>query len=190
MSEIVDLRRRSFLKGSAAAAAATAMATSSAFAFGAYEEAKNEKELKEEEIKNATFTPNVCGMCVNMCGVIVRNVDGVVKKIDPNPLYPKSRNFMCARGNAGIAEEYDPDRITTPLIRVGKKGEGKFRFLLDNELRKVELVRRYDGLEQFRFELLVEEFGEFFVLELLLHLLFDLVHRRVFVVWQKCQSKR
>lgn len=127
MSEIVDLKRRSFLKGSAAAAATAAVASTSAFAFGAYEEAENEKTKKEEEIKNATFTPNVCGMCVNMCGVIVRNVDGVVKKIDPNPLYPKSRNFMCARGNAGIAEEYDPDRITTPLIRVGKRGEGKFR---------------------------------------------------------------
>lgn len=127
MSEIVDLKRRSFLKGSAAAAAGVAMAGSSAFAFGPYEDAANEKEKKEEEIKNAKFTPNVCGMCVNMCGVIVRNVDGVVKKIDPNPLYPKSRNFMCARGNAGIAEEYDPDRITTPLIRVGKRGEGKFR---------------------------------------------------------------
>ncbi|WP_024789879.1 molybdopterin-dependent oxidoreductase [Lebetimonas sp. JH292] len=127
MSEIVDLKRRSFLKGSAAAAAGVAVTGSSAFAFGPYEEGLNEKEKKEEDIKNAKFTPNVCGMCVNMCGVIVRNVDGKVTKIDPNPLYPKSRNFMCARGNAGIAEEYDPDRITTPLIRVGKRGEGKFR---------------------------------------------------------------
>ncbi|GAX87144.1 thiosulfate reductase/polysulfide reductase chain A [Lebetimonas natsushimae] len=127
MSEIVDLKRRSFLKGSAAAAAGAAVVSTSAFAFGPYEEAANEKEKKEKEIKNAKFTPNVCGMCVNMCGVIVRSVDGKVKKIDPNPLYPKSRNFMCARGNAGIAEEYDPDRITTPLIRVGKRGEGKFR---------------------------------------------------------------
>ena len=126
MSKIVDLKRRNFLKGSAAAAAGVAAISTSAFAFP-YEDAENAKEEKENEIKNAKFTPAVCGMCVNMCGVIVRNVDGKVKKIDPNPVYPKSRNFMCARGNAGLAAEYDPDRITTPLIRVGEKGEGKFR---------------------------------------------------------------
>ncbi|SFV59137.1 Anaerobic dehydrogenases, typically selenocysteine-containing [hydrothermal vent metagenome] len=127
MSEIINLKRRNFLKGSAAAAAGVTLASSSAYALSAYEEAGSIKEEKEKEIKNAKFTPAVCGMCVNMCGVIVRNVEGKVKKIDPNPLYPKSRSFMCARGNAGIASEYDPDRVTTPLIRVGKRGEGKYR---------------------------------------------------------------
>ena len=127
MSKIVDLKRRNFLKTSAAATAGASMASSMAFGFSPYEDAIEAKNEKEEEIKNAKFTPSVCGMCVNMCGVIVRNTDGKVKKIDPNPLYPKSRSFMCARGNAGIAEEYDPDRITKPLIRVGKRGEGKFR---------------------------------------------------------------
>ena len=127
MSKIVDLKRRNFLKGSAATAAGVTMASSMAFGFSPYEDAIEAKNEKEEDIKNAKFTPSVCGMCVNMCGVIVRNVDGKVTKIDPNPLYPKSRSFMCARGNAGIAEEYDPDRITKPLIRVGKRGEGKFR---------------------------------------------------------------
>ena len=127
MSKIVDLKRRNFLKTSAATAAGASVASSFAFGFGPYEDAIEAKNEKEEDIKNAKFTPTVCGMCVNMCGVIVRNVNGKVKKIDPNPLYPKSRSFMCARGNAGIAEEYDPDRITKPLIRVGKRGEGKFR---------------------------------------------------------------
>jgi thiosulfate reductase/polysulfide reductase chain A len=127
MSEIIDLKRRNFLKGSAAAAVGAGVATTSAFALESYGDAKEAKKEKEEDIKNATYTPSICGMCVNMCGVIARNVDGKVTKIEPNPLYTKSRNFMCARGQAGIASENDPDRITTPLIRVGEKGSGKFR---------------------------------------------------------------
>ena len=126
MSEIVDLKRRNFLKGSAAAAAAAGVATTTAFA-SSYDDAKELKKQKEEDIKNAKYTPSICGMCVNMCGVIARNVNGKVTKIDPNPLYTKSRNFMCARGNAGLGGAYDPDRLQTPLIRVGEKGSGKYR---------------------------------------------------------------
>jgi thiosulfate reductase/polysulfide reductase chain A len=127
MSEIVDLKRRSFLKGTAATAAGVALASSSAFAFDPYKASEDAKTEKEEEIKNATFTASVCGMCVNMCGVIARNVNGKVVKLDPNPLYTKSRNFMCARGNAGLGAAYDPNRLQTPLIRVGEKGSGKYR---------------------------------------------------------------
>jgi thiosulfate reductase/polysulfide reductase chain A len=127
MSEIINLKRRNFLKGSAAAAAGIAAASTPAFAFNPYEDALDAKEKKENEIKNAKFIPSVCGMCVNMCGVIARRVDEKVVKLDPNPLYTKSRNFMCARGNAGIAAVYDPDRLKWPLIRVGEKGSGQFR---------------------------------------------------------------
>ncbi|GAB6045355.1 hypothetical protein JCM11957_09530 [Caminibacter profundus] len=127
MSKIVDLKRRSFLKGSAATAAGVSLASTSAFALSPYEDAENAKEEKLNEIKNANYTPTFCGMCVNMCGFIAREVDGKIKKLDPNPLFTKSRSFACARGNAGIAAIYDPDRLKAPMIRVGKRGEGKFK---------------------------------------------------------------
>lgn len=68
-----------------------------------------------------------CEMCVNKCGVIARVKDGVIHKLDPNPDYIKSRNMLCARGNAGTQAVYDPDRLKYPLIRVGERGEGKWR---------------------------------------------------------------
>jgi len=68
-----------------------------------------------------------CGMCVNKCGVIARVRNGVIEKLDPNPNFVKSRAMLCARGNAGIKVTYDPDRLKYPLIRTGKRGEGKFR---------------------------------------------------------------
>lgn len=68
-----------------------------------------------------------CEMCVNKCGVIARVKNGVIHKLDPNPDYIKSRNMLCARGNAGAQTVYDPDRLKHPLIRVGERGEGKWR---------------------------------------------------------------
>ena len=149
MSETIDLKRRNFLKGSAAAAAGIGMASTSAFALSSYEEAESLKEKKEEEIKNAKYTPTFCGMCVNMCGFIAREVDGKIAKLDPNPLFTKSRNFACARGNAGIAAAYDPDRLKSPMIRVGKRGEGKFK--------EVSWEEAYEFIRQKMVKILEEE---------------------------------
>lgn len=70
--------------------------------------------------------PTLCEMCVNKCAAIAHVHDGIVKKLKPNPLLPKSRNMLCARGVAGIHALYDPDRLKYPLIRAGKRGDGKY----------------------------------------------------------------
>jgi thiosulfate reductase/polysulfide reductase chain A len=35
--------------------------------------------------------------------------------------------MLCARGNAGIRQLYDPDRLKYPLLRQGARGEGKWK---------------------------------------------------------------
>ncbi|WP_054650117.1 molybdopterin-containing oxidoreductase family protein, partial [Salidesulfovibrio brasiliensis] len=70
---------------------------------------------------------SACDMCFNKCGLIARVEDGVVTKLDPNPKFLKSRGMLCARGNAGVAQLYDPDRLKYPLIRKGERGEGKWQ---------------------------------------------------------------
>lgn len=65
-------------------------------------------------------------MCLNACGLIARVENGVVTKLDPNPKFLKSRGMLCARGNAGIQQMYDPDRLKYPLVRKGNRGEGKW----------------------------------------------------------------
>ena len=35
--------------------------------------------------------------------------------------------MLCPKGNSGIQALYDPDRLKYPLIRLGKRGEGKFK---------------------------------------------------------------
>ncbi len=72
---------------------------------------------------------SACDMCFNKCGLIARVEGGVVKKLDPNPKSLKSRGMLCARGNAGVKQLYDPDRLKYPLLRKGARGEGKWQRL-------------------------------------------------------------
>ena len=72
---------------------------------------------------------SACDMCFNKCGLIARVEGGVVKKLDPNPKSLKSRGMLCARGNAGVKQLYDPDRLKYPLLRKGARGEGRWQRL-------------------------------------------------------------
>ncbi len=117
----VEISRRRFLQGSVAlsVAGATAIGTTNILAAT--------KESEDNKIRPTKKTPTLCEMCVNKCALIAQVRNGVIKKLDPNPLFPKSKNMLCARGDAGIHALYDPDRLKYPLIRTGKRGDGKFR---------------------------------------------------------------
>jgi len=82
---------------------------------------------KTSATANFSTTPYLCNMCRNKCAGFARVEDGKITKLDPNPWFPKSRNMLCPKGNAGIQAVYDPDRLKYPLIRMGKRGEGKYK---------------------------------------------------------------
>lgn len=73
------------------------------------------------------YIPTMCEMCVWRCGVLAKVKDGRVVKLEGNPDHPHSKGKLCARGQSGLMNTYDPDRVLFPLIRVGQRGEGKFR---------------------------------------------------------------
>jgi len=77
--------------------------------------------------KSPKITPFLCNMCRNKCAGLARVENNILTKIDPNPLFPKSRNMICPKGNAGIQALYDKDRLKYPLIRMGKRGEGNYK---------------------------------------------------------------
>ncbi len=52
---------------------------------------------------------------------------GRVVKLEGNPEHPNSLGRLCAHGQSGLMNTYDPDRVLTPLVRAGNRGEGKFR---------------------------------------------------------------
>ena len=70
---------------------------------------------------------NICGMCTVRCSIKVDVEDGVVNWIEGSPSDPGMAGRLCAKGSAGIAMLYDYERPQYPLIREGKRGEGKWR---------------------------------------------------------------
>jgi thiosulfate reductase/polysulfide reductase chain A len=73
------------------------------------------------------YIPSMCEMCVWRCGLLAKVQDGRVVKLEGNPDHPHSKGKLCPRGQAGLMNTYDPDRVLTPLVRAGKRGEGQFR---------------------------------------------------------------
>ena len=135
----VEVSRRRFLQGS------VAMSIIGGSSVGVTNLLANEGKEKGDfspttktGTGEATEVATLCEMCVNKCAALARVENGVVTKLNPNPLFPKSRNMLCPRGNAGLQALYDPDRLKHPMIRVGKKGEGKFK--------KVSWDEAYDAI--------------------------------------------
>ena len=75
-----------------------------------------------DEVKTTT-----CYMCACRCGIQVHLKDGRVRYIQGNPDHPVNRGVICAKGSAGIQQHYSPARLRKPLLRVGERGEGRFR---------------------------------------------------------------
>ncbi len=124
----VEISRRKFLQGSIALSVVGGVAASNVFASSEYKSKKQKLTFTTKTTNtNAVLVPTLCEMCVNKCAAIARVEDGVVSKLDPNPMFPKSKNMLCPRGNAGINALYDPDRLKYPLVRIGNKGDGKYK---------------------------------------------------------------
>ncbi|GAB6053557.1 molybdopterin oxidoreductase family protein [Magnetospira thiophila] len=75
-----------------------------------------------DDIKYST-----CYMCACRCGIKVYLKDGKIRYIQGNRDHPTNRGVLCAKGSAGIMTQYSPAKLTQPLLRVGERGEGKFK---------------------------------------------------------------
>ena len=79
------------------------------------------------DASDSGYIPSMCEMCVWRCGLLAKVDGGRVVKLEGNPDHPHSNGKLCPRGQSGLMNTYDPDRVLTPLIRVGKRGQGLFR---------------------------------------------------------------
>ncbi len=112
----IRISRRNFLKAMGAAGAVTM----GAGALGATQ-VLGKGTTKGTWDKMPHLVPTVCGMCDARCGVIAYVVDDRLYKLEGNYRHTQSQGKICARGSAGVKLLYDPDRIRTPLKRVGDR---------------------------------------------------------------------
>lgn len=71
----------------------------------------------------ASWYASTCRECPAGCGILSKNRDGRVIKLEGNPLHPVNKGKLCARGQAALQALYNPDRITAPLLKVNGKFE-------------------------------------------------------------------
>ena len=117
------MKRRTFLKTSALAAGASMLQ-----ACGRERVAYLTQPLERQPGRPGVsrWVNSVCGQCAAGCGTRIRVVDGDARKIEGIPDHPVNHGGLCALGQAGLQDHYNPDRIRTPLRRVGERGSGEF----------------------------------------------------------------
>jgi len=108
--------RRQFLKGGAATVAAATFGSKTA---------SQAKTVTQADFGIEKKVPLLCRMCAQFCPATATVRDGRLVRMEANMDTPYGG--ICGRGRAAMGALYDPDRIKTPLIRTGKRGEGKFR---------------------------------------------------------------
>ena len=100
-----------------------------------------------------------CRMCHGGCGVIVYTKAGKVAKITGDPECPINHGTLCTKGIASAQLAYHPDRLTSPLRRIGPKGSGRWGRISWNEALDTiaERILRYK--EQYGAESIVMGYG-------------------------------
>src|SRR5882672_11150603 len=63
----------------------------------------------------AAYFSTVCRECPAGCGLVAKNRDGRVIKLEGNPDHPVNAGALCIRGQAALQGLYHPDRYRGPL---------------------------------------------------------------------------
>ena len=65
----------------------------------------------------ATDYASTCRECPAGCGILAKNREGRIVKLEGNPNHPVNRGNLCMRGQAAIQGIYNPDRIRSPMLK-------------------------------------------------------------------------
>ena len=99
----------------------------------------------------------ICRMCHGGCGTIIHMVNGTIRKVVGDKANPINKGALCSKaGPASIEQLYHPDRLDHPLMRVGERGEGKWRRVnwdeaLDFIADKMQAIKVQYGAEAVAF---------------------------------------
>ena len=139
-------RRDLFLAGAAGAAVLAGVKKSAAAPLTGKPLVKAGRDISPKTGKERQAIPSACWQCVARDGIVGYVEDGRLVKIEGNPKLPRTNGKLCARGQAGIGQSYDPDRLLYPMKHVGEeRGDGKWKRISWDEALG-ELTTRLKGL--------------------------------------------
>ena len=108
------MNRRTFLKIASMGSVAVAAGCS----------AKSEENLftmvhatEDMIVGQANWYASTCRECPAGCGVLAKNREGRIIKLEGNNLHPVNRGTLCMRGQAALQGLYNPDRLWLPQLK-------------------------------------------------------------------------
>ena len=132
------------------------------FAFGCNPPQKNLFSLVQAPddmvVGEATWYASTCRECPAGCGILAKNREGRVVKIEGNPLHPINKGRLCMRGQAALQGIYNPDRLKTPML----KENGKWQSLSFSKAESILKIRAAEAAQKGsnRVRMLTETVGE------------------------------
>ena len=107
------MNRRTFLK--------IAGMGSISFAFGCNPPPKNlfsqVQAPDDMVVGEAAWYASTCRECPAGCGILAKNREARIIKIEGNPLHPINKGKLCIRGQAALQGIYNPDRLKTAMLK-------------------------------------------------------------------------
>ncbi len=65
----------------------------------------------------ASWYASTCRECPAGCGILAKNREGRVIKVEGHPYHPINQGALCMRGQAAVQAVFHPDRLKTPMLR-------------------------------------------------------------------------
>jgi thiosulfate reductase / polysulfide reductase chain A len=104
------------------------------------------KDFSRKTGLQRAMKPSACWQCVSRCPNVGYVEDGRLVKIEGQINSIRTFGKLCAKGQAGVNQANDPDRLLYPMRRVGKRGEGKWKRVSWDEAL-TELTTRLTALK-------------------------------------------
>lgn len=83
--------------------------------------------MKDQE-NEVVIKKSICTICdpLTQCGLNLYVKDGQIIKVEGSKENPRNEGTLCSKGSATRQYVYSPERVKTPLRRVGARGSGEF----------------------------------------------------------------
>ena len=121
------INRRKFLLSATAAISAPLLPGTAASAEAKHPMTEGGVEYSSYSGAELEAVPGICGECPSRCAIIGYRDEGILVKVEGNPESIRTQGRVCSKGQASVTKVYDPDRLLQPLLRTGRRGEGKWQ---------------------------------------------------------------
>ncbi|WP_392562382.1 DMSO/selenate family reductase complex A subunit [Orbus sturtevantii] len=102
--------------------------------------------------------------CGSRCPLKVHVKNGIITKISPedgidNTIFGQHQIRPCLRGRSVRWRTYDPERLKFPMLRIGKRGEGKFKRISWDEATDILASKLRYTIDTYGNEAIYNQYG-------------------------------